>query len=326
MADKKISQLTAATTPLDGTEVLPIVQSGSTVKVQNNDLRPKQIQNNSTSGVLQVSNISAAATRVMTVPDADFSAARTDAAQTFTGVNTFVTAGTGTGAPLYVSPTSNAVADVFTGRNLSTGTSAVTRFSLGNNATASGFTITQYGGNHATKANQIQINNEFTSTISISANGGTDNIILASNGNLTLETGNLVQGTAAKGINFTANTGAAGKTSQLLNWYEEGTWTPTAVSGVTMYGPQGWYTRVGNIVYCYGSINTTAITGNITLGGLPFTSANTYTQILGNASFQIVTAGDVSVAQNVSQVVINITGTQSSGAYTQQFAFQYQCA
>jgi hypothetical protein len=32
MADKKISQLTAATTPLGGTEVLPIVQSGATVK------------------------------------------------------------------------------------------------------------------------------------------------------------------------------------------------------------------------------------------------------------------------------------------------------
>ena len=33
MADKKISALTAASTPLAGTEVLPIVQSGSTVKV-----------------------------------------------------------------------------------------------------------------------------------------------------------------------------------------------------------------------------------------------------------------------------------------------------
>lgn len=33
MADKKISALTAATTPLAGTEVLPIVQSGTTVKV-----------------------------------------------------------------------------------------------------------------------------------------------------------------------------------------------------------------------------------------------------------------------------------------------------
>lgn len=38
MADKKISALTAATTPLAGTEVLPIVQSGSTVKVSIADV------------------------------------------------------------------------------------------------------------------------------------------------------------------------------------------------------------------------------------------------------------------------------------------------
>ncbi|NDC49351.1 MAG: tail fiber domain-containing protein [Micrococcales bacterium] len=89
MADKKISQLTGATTPLAGTEVLPIVQSGTTVKVANNDLRPKQIQSNATSGVLQVAGPAAATTRVMTTPDANFTAARTDAAQTFSGVQTF---------------------------------------------------------------------------------------------------------------------------------------------------------------------------------------------------------------------------------------------
>ena len=88
MADSKISALTSATTPLAGTEVLPIVQSGSTVKVANNDLRPKQIQSNATSGVLQVAGPTAATTRVMTTPDADFTAARTDAAQTFTGIQT----------------------------------------------------------------------------------------------------------------------------------------------------------------------------------------------------------------------------------------------
>jgi len=38
MADKKISQLTSATTPLAGTEVVPIVQGGSTVKVAVSDL------------------------------------------------------------------------------------------------------------------------------------------------------------------------------------------------------------------------------------------------------------------------------------------------
>lgn len=38
MADLKISQLTGATTPLAGTEVLPVVQSSSTVKVAVSDL------------------------------------------------------------------------------------------------------------------------------------------------------------------------------------------------------------------------------------------------------------------------------------------------
>jgi hypothetical protein len=38
MADKKISQLSNASTPLAGTEVVPVVQSGSTVKVAVSDL------------------------------------------------------------------------------------------------------------------------------------------------------------------------------------------------------------------------------------------------------------------------------------------------
>lgn len=88
MADAKISALTSAATPLVGTEVLPIVQSGSTVKVANNDLRPKQIQSNATSGVLQVVGPTAAATRVMTTPDANFTVARTDAGNAFTGNQT----------------------------------------------------------------------------------------------------------------------------------------------------------------------------------------------------------------------------------------------
>lgn len=88
MADKKISQLTGATTPLAGTEVLPIVQSGSTVKVASDDLTVKNVRSNATTGILQVAGPSAAATRVMTTPDANFTVARTDAANSFTGNQT----------------------------------------------------------------------------------------------------------------------------------------------------------------------------------------------------------------------------------------------
>jgi hypothetical protein len=97
-------------------------------------------------------------------------------------------------------------------------------------------------------------------------------------GNVNVSNGNLVPATAAKGINFTANTPAAGMTSQLLNWYEEGTFTPTitgySTPGVGTYTTQlGTYTRVGNVVNFAITITQTAHTGAgvMLVNGLPFT-------------------------------------------------------
>lgn len=101
-------------------------------------------------------------------------------------------------------------------------------------------------------------------------------------GNVTLSTGNLVQGTAGKGVNYTANTPAAGMTSQLLNWYEEGTWTPVpniANSTVGITGTfSGTYTRIGRTVVILASIiftNKGASVGSLTFTGLPFTVGTT---------------------------------------------------
>jgi hypothetical protein len=91
MANTKISALTSASTPLAGTEVLPIVQSGSTVKVASDDLTVRNIRANATTGILQVTGPAAASTRVVTVPNANWTAARTDAAQSFTGDQTLST-------------------------------------------------------------------------------------------------------------------------------------------------------------------------------------------------------------------------------------------
>lgn len=88
MADLKISALTSATLPLAGTEVLPIVQSGTTKKVPTDDLTVKNLRSNATTGILQVVGPAAASTRVMTVPNDNFTAARIDAAQSFTGNQT----------------------------------------------------------------------------------------------------------------------------------------------------------------------------------------------------------------------------------------------
>lgn len=90
MADLKISQLTSATTPLAGTEVLPIVQSGSTKKIAISSLASGAVKSNATTGVLQVAGPAAGATRVMTVPDANFTVARTDSTNTFASTQTVI--------------------------------------------------------------------------------------------------------------------------------------------------------------------------------------------------------------------------------------------
>jgi len=67
-------------------------------------------------------------------------------------------------------------------------------------------------------------------------------------GDVTLSTGNLIIGTAGKGIDFSATSGAG--TSELLADYEEGTWTPVDQSGaglpLTVVAAN--YTKVGRAV------------------------------------------------------------------------------
>ena len=78
--------------------------------------------------------------------------------------------------------------------------------------------------------------------------------------NLTAATGNVVIGTAAKGIDFSAQTASSASgvtvTSEIADHYEEGTWTPTLENaGSTTYSTQnGKYTRIGNVVYVTATI------------------------------------------------------------------------
>lgn len=197
MADKKISQLTGATTPLAGTEVLPIVQSGSTVKVAVSDLT---------------------------------------AGRTASFAGTTVTSG---GTTRMFRPDNAIYTDI------SYQTAANGGLVL-NDANGSGFSF-QFAG-----ANVVKIN-------------ASENLEISK---------------AGKGIDFSANTGAAGETSSLLDWYEEGTWTPT-LSGFTTSGTvtaTGSYRRIGSIMYIRAQIavsgGTTECTGGTSyLTGLPFVAA-----------------------------------------------------
>ena len=89
---------------------------------------------------------------------------------------------------------------------------------------------------------------------------------------LTLTTGNLIVA-SGQGIDFSATTGAPGATSELLNDYEEGTWTPT-VGGTSTYAIQkASYIKVGRLVTVSFDMQIVLLgTGStVAISGLPFT-------------------------------------------------------
>lgn len=72
-------------------------------------------------------------------------------------------------------------------------------------------------------------------------------------GDQTIIDGNLVIGTAGKGIDFSATSGTG--TSELFSDYEEGTWTPNQGPNLIVVGTfssSGRYTKVGRVVQVQG--------------------------------------------------------------------------
>jgi len=129
---------------------------------------------------------------------------------------------------------------------------------------------------------QVPIATLFDATIFTTSIGLTSGDITATNGNIVI-------GTSGKGIDFSATAGTG--TSELLDDYEEGTWTPTK-SGFTeagggSYTLTGKYLKIGLSVYITGEIDCTggatiASVGGATsiIGGLPFTSTTSINQTI----------------------------------------------
>lgn len=237
MANTKISALTAATTPLAGTEVLPIVQSGVTKKVAVSDL---------TAG------------RAVSVASLSVS--------TITGI-------VGSSGDLNIASNwiyfKNTAGSTEYGRFTSAGD-----FNIGGGPGL-------YKPRSGTMSGGFAIGDGTGWYYAWKDTAGNTLATLDDSGVYTFK-GNFVQGTAAKGINFTANSAAAGKTSQLLNWYEEGTWTPTLVGATTagsytLTTSTAKYIRIGKLVYVsfYALITTnSAGTGTARFGGLPYPKGN----------------------------------------------------
>ena len=112
--------------------------------------------------------------------------------------------------------------------------------------------------------------------------GGSEQVRVDSNGDVTLKTGSLVFETASEGVYLGVTSATA---ANLLDDYEEGDWTPTIGTGATASSDAtyngsftaGKYTKVGRIVHCSATLRLTdkgTQSGAISILGLPFTSAN----------------------------------------------------
>ena len=158
--------------------------------------------------------------------------------------------------------------------------------------------------------------------------GSIDLQITGSSSDVTVSAGNLVIGTAGKGIDFSAQTPAAGMTAELLDHYEEGTCTLTCkgssadpTSAVTETAA---YTRVGRqvTVTCYfNNKDTSGASGDWYFAGLPFTSANE-ADWRGTGgiitSSMTITGLYLGISMNANATTFNIYSPSSGGAWVGQ--------
>ena len=113
-----------------------------------------------------------------------------------------------------------------------------------------------------------------------------------STGNVKINDGDLVIGTAGHGIDFSAQTASsttgASMSAELLDHYEEGSWTGNILGGsstgsVSYTNNDCWYTRIGRqvtVVYYMNWTNGTG-SGDLNIHGLPFTVSTSH-QVTGS--------------------------------------------
>lgn len=133
---------------------------------------------------------------------------------------------------------------------------------------------------------------------------------------VTASTGSFVVGTSGQGVDFSATPGTG--TSELLDDYEEGTFSPTISSGITgiTYSTQnGSYTKIGRLVTFSLRLELsagTAAAAILRIGSLPFTSDVTYRGYAGSWGYA---AGTITGSTTTNLPTLNIDAGGTTMAF-----------
>ena len=155
---------------------------------------------------------------------------------------------------------------------------------------------------------RLQVKTPSNGIIALRADGTNTQLGTWSNHDMHIIRNNSIQATvndtgiafpSGKGIDFSETSNASGMSSELLDDYEEGTWSPTlhtqgGASNATISAAGGFYTKVGRLVHVTFHMNWNGATnhsGYVYFNNLPFTSQASSSGYYQNGVGAVMTHG-----------------------------------
>ena len=164
-------------------------------------------------------------------------------------------------------------------------------------------------------AGEIRYNHS-TDKMTIHVGNNSERVGITSTGDVDISNGNLVVA-SGHGIDFSATSDGSGTdSSELLDDYEEGTWTPTVNNGFNSISytiQRGWYVKIGNLLHAsfFLRFSASGAGTHIRFAGIPYASANLTPAYSSGGNVIFTNLPGIDLSANIGQQSIFIGGNYS---------------